>query len=483
MSTTSSAPAGDSGTTPLNSLTGILRGLRYWRSIVQLSAHDVSTEEGRTAERHRRVFWSAFASFFARASGLVLLLVAVPLTVHYLGQERYGLWMTISSIIAVMAFADLGLGSGLMTSLSHAQGKGDREAVRRQVSTAFFSLFALAIVVGGLLALVWPLIPWPRIYNVTSPAAAREAGPATAVFLACNLLLLPLSVAEDSRTGQQSSFSHSVWVAAGNGVGLAGLLVAVHFRAGLPWLVLAMSGGTVFGALLSFSFLFLFEQPDLRPSFERVGTPELRSLLRLGALFFVLELSVFLTQSSDNFVLTQLRGASAVTRYSVVARLFGIISGALAFLTTPLWPAYGEALSRGDLAWVRRTLPRSTAFVGVTSALGAGVLVVGGKWIVDRWVGPEVEPSLALLAGLGIWTVLQCVGHAYGMFLNGAGVIRFQIIFASISGVACVLARIALTLKWGIPGVAWGTVLAFLPLSLLPAMLFSRKFLRSGGGH
>ena len=35
----------------------------------------------------------------------------------------------------------------------------------------------------------------------------------------------------------------------------------------------------------------------------------------------------------------------------------------------PLWPAYGEAISRGDLRWVRRTLLRSTLLAGIGGAL------------------------------------------------------------------------------------------------------------------
>src|SRR5512133_170880 len=82
--------------------------------LLRLAPFDSSTEEGRSKERYRRVALTTVASVASRGIGLVTLLVSVPLTLTYLGAERYGMWMTISSLVAVLNFADLGMGNGLM---------------------------------------------------------------------------------------------------------------------------------------------------------------------------------------------------------------------------------------------------------------------------------------------------------------------------------------------------------------------------------
>src|SRR3954471_19453958 len=80
--------------------------LRQILQFVRLTPFDVSTPAGRSAERHRRIALSSLAAVASKMVGIVSMLITVPLTIKYLGTERYGLWMTISSVIAMLGCAD-----------------------------------------------------------------------------------------------------------------------------------------------------------------------------------------------------------------------------------------------------------------------------------------------------------------------------------------------------------------------------------------
>src|SRR2546423_1279703 len=71
---------------------------------------DPMVQGGHSHERHRRIALSAFAGFGAKGVSMATTLITVPLTLRYLGPERYGVWMTMSSVMMMMVFADLGLG-------------------------------------------------------------------------------------------------------------------------------------------------------------------------------------------------------------------------------------------------------------------------------------------------------------------------------------------------------------------------------------
>lgn len=454
-----------------------LERLRRLLNVLRPDAIAAGDEEHRSRERYRRAGLTALAAVAARAVAMATSLITVPLTVNYLGTERYGLWMAISSIIAMLAFADLGLGNGLMNAVSDAHGRDDPEDARRYVSSAFFMLLGLAILLGGLFTALYPYVPWQRVFNVRSPEAVLEAGPAMAVFVACFLTGLPLATAQRVHMGYQEGYINSLWIGLGNVLGLAGVLLGIVLEVGLPWLVLAMAGGPVVAAALNWGRLFLFERPELRPRIRSARRGFALRVLRLGLLFFVLDIAVAFAYSSDNIIAAQILGPEAVTQYAVPMKLFQMAPIVMAMFLMPLWPAYGEAIARGDTAWVRRTLMRSLGAVLVIAGPASLVLVFFGEPILHLWVGDQIQPTFLLLAGMGVWALLSPAGNALAMFFNGAHVIRFQVFWAIIMTVAAVTGKIVLARVVGLPGIIWATVGAYAVLTLLPYGLHVRRLL------
>ncbi len=132
---------------------------------LRLQDLDSLTTESRSRERYRRIGSTAITSMGARGIGIATALISVPLTLRYLGAEEYGLWVTITAVTAFLTFANFGLGNGLVNGVSEAQGRNDREAVRRYVSSAFYMLLGVMTILGLTFAVVYPLVPWPRVFQ------------------------------------------------------------------------------------------------------------------------------------------------------------------------------------------------------------------------------------------------------------------------------------------------------------------------------
>jgi len=372
-------------------------------TLLTLKPFDGATADGRSRERHRRVVISAAAAALAKLLSVVTALISVPLTLHYLGAERYGMWMTMSSVIAMLAFADLGMGNGLLNVVSESHGRDDRQAIRQQVSSGFFILSLIAALVVVLFCAAYSFVSWHRIFNVQSALAQAEAGPALAVFAACFALNIPLGIVQRVQMGLQQGFTASLWQGLGSVLGLAGVLLAIHLEGGLPWLIGAMIGAPLLAAIGNSIHFFVFARPDLSPATQFVSRAAIQRIARTGMLFLVLQIVVTVAYASDNIVIAQMMGASAVTDYAVPEKMFSLITVLLGMVLAPLWPAYGEAIARGDKEWVRRTLKRSlTTAVGIAAVLST-LLVIFGDRIISIWVGHVVNPPFLLLLGLGIW--------------------------------------------------------------------------------
>jgi len=464
---------------PASGAVVFLRQVRKTLEFVRLAPFDTSTTEGRSRERYRRVALSTVTSAAAKAIAILTTLVAVPLTVGYLGVERYGLWMALSSAVALLGFGDFGIGLGLLNAVSEADGRKDLEAAREYVSSAFYLLLGVGVVVGTVFAVTSASVSWGELFNVRSKQAAEEALPAISVLIACFAANIPLWTANRVNMGYQEGYVNSAWEIAGNLAGLGGLLLSIHFRTGLPILVLAVSSGPLLASMANGIVLFTSRRPRLLPRWKRFRADSAGKVFRLGALFFIMQMAGVLMLTTDNLVVARVLGVSEVTRYAVPMKLFGAVPLLVGMILVPLWPAYGEAISSGDAIWVRRTLVGSVRWAAIFSLAIAVPLAVFGKSIVHAWVGPEAVPPLSLLLGMGVWTVMNTAWGAVAMFLNGASALRAQAIWSTVTGAGALGIKIVLARSFGLSGVIWGTVIAQGFLMVLPLSLHARRLLET----
>jgi O-antigen/teichoic acid export membrane protein len=300
------------------------------------------------------------------------------------------------------------------------------------------------------------------VFNVSSLVAAREAGPAVMVFVLFFLLNIPLDVVQRVQRGHQEGYATNFWTVIGSLAGLGGLLIVMQRKGGLPWLILAILGGQIFAILGNWVQEFGFARPELLPKWAYWDTAAARKIVNTGVMFFLLQSLGVFTIPLDNIIIAQILGPAAVSQYAVPFRLFLLVMSVAAMFVAPLWPAYGEALARGEVKWVRSTLYRSLGY----SALIFGPVVVGlagfGRGIMHIWVGKQVEPTQALLLGMAVWTMLAVLGNAISTFLCGVNALKAYLEIAALQAIANVVLKIVMAKAFGLPGVIWAAVFAAL---------------------
>jgi O-antigen/teichoic acid export membrane protein len=453
-------------------------------SLIRLRPFDLSTIEGRSNERLRRVFWTATTSALAKAVNTLTILVSVPITLGYLGTERYGLWMAITSIVAFLGFADLGIGNVILNLVSESNGRNDVEAARKCISSALFMLIWISAGLACLFVFIYPHVGWDQFFNVSSSIAKKEAGPAVAIFVACFLVNLPLSIIPRIQMGYQEGYVSSLWQGISNSLGLAGLIAIVHLRAGLPWLVLVITGSPALGNLLNGIGLFVFQRPWLVPRRQDISALIAKQIVWVGFLFLVLQVTNAITYSADNIIIARVLGPEAVTNYAVPSKLFTLVPTTLSMFLTALWPAYGEASARGDDAWAQKTLVKAVLATFVLCLLSSLFLLAFGEKILQIWTDSRVMFSLSLMIGLGVWTTLSSVITAIGLFLNAIDKVGFETTFALLTAFFATLAKVLLARSVGLPGVVWSNIAVSAFLMLIPYTIYlTKRFAKSPDAH
>jgi O-antigen/teichoic acid export membrane protein len=433
---------------------------------------DLTTDEGRADDRMRKIALTAAASALAKLVSIATSLITVPLTLHYLGTERYGLWVIISSFTLMLTFADLGIGNGLLTAVAVARGKDDFDQIRSYVSSAFVVLGLVGCVIITLALATYAHINWSDIFNVQDTLAVNEVRPAMLVFFLCFGLSLPATIIQRLQLGLQLGFMSSLWQCAGSVAALIGTLVVISLEAGLPWLVLMFNGLPIMVLIINSLVFFTRTMPESAPQIHAATKRHAAEIGKIGFVFFILQVTTAVAYTSDSVLIANKLGAAAVAEYAVPDRLFALISLVVGFVVMPLWPAFGEAFARGDHVWAKRTLVKGTWLaLGVSTAL-AIVMVVGGRAIIEAWVGSTVQPSVALLIGLGAWRILEATASASSMYLNGLRIVWFQVAIATMTAAVALSAKLLMVEKFGVYIVPWATFISYAMFAGLPMLLF-----------
>ena len=446
----------------------IMYYIRKIKSILQLSEHDTTNEIVRSNERYRRIFITGGGAIVARIITMGTSLITVPLTLQYLGDERYGLWMTISSIIALMSFADLGLGNGLLNAVSKANGYDNIKEAKIAITSTLIMLTGIAVILAIFFFIAYPFISWQRIFNVSSKIAVAESGPAVMVFFMVFIINMPLGIIRRIQAGYQEGYIFHFWSTMGAILGLIGVLYCINLELGLPWLILAFTGGPLVAEIVNWIVFFTYTNKSLLPRIRYFQYSVAKKLIKTGLIFFILTLFSLVGSSSDNIIIAQMLGPSSVAGYAIVQKLF-MFTMITQFLIAPLWPAFGEALSRGDIDWAKRTLKK-----GLKLSIGSGIvlalpLLVFGRQIIEMWVGAEFIPSWSLLVGFYLFIIFSSYKGMMSAFLNSGSLVGKQTIMLGLSGTTAVLLKIYLSTKMGVSGVIWATLIGYGIFYIVPS--------------
>jgi O-antigen/teichoic acid export membrane protein len=249
----------------------------------------------------------------------------------------------------------------------------------------------------------------------------------------------------------------------------------------------ATTGVPVMVRLVNLAWLLVAEKPWLRPTLAGFDRGLLGGLLRDGVMMFLLQAACVLLFQSDKLVIAAGRGMDEVTAYSIIGRLFLIGYGVYMMYLTPLWPATGEAIRRGDLGWVAGRI-RGAAIAGVAMMLGLGTLLLlalGPCEAVLRRLthGADVPISTGLVLATTAMFACRAWVDAFSTALNAAGVLRPQLAFYVIHALLNLAVSAAVVGRFGATGVAWATAITSLATSVWGYPMLFRREILSGRPH
>lgn len=413
-------------------------------------------------ERSRNYLHQIKGAIVYKVGVMLTQFLAIPLMIHYLGQEQFGVWSTLLSIMSWIVFFDLGVGNGLRNKVAEALAKNDTAEAAKYVASGYSLIGLIALIMWALVTSISFFVPWQSVFNTNAISEAT---------LRLTVQVVTLFVIFNFWIGLIGAILGAMQKTAMNGLGkmisnlFALLFVYVLTKttdANITYLAMTYGISLVI-ANIGISWWFYQDHPELQPKLY-FDQQHVSPLLSVGMQFFIIQIAGLVIFTTDKILITQLLGPEYVTQYEVVFRIFNLISVLHMLISTPLWSAYTDAYHRSDMAWIKRIFHKQlvifTCIIGAVCLMGFLI-----EPIIALWIGHEMPVSQSLVISIGLFVLVSSWNNIYSIFLNGIGEIKLQLYMA----VTAMIINIPLAIyfvKWldlGLSGVVLATVVSLSP--------------------
>ncbi len=248
--------------------------------------------------------------------------------------------------------------------------------------------------------------------------------------------------------------------------------------AGLP--VYALLGSLLVVGLMGLGVVALVFRRRLRPGGHVEPLP-VRGLLAVSLpMLATAGLNIAMGQTAV-VMLGALRSEEEVGYYSVAVRLASVTIFMLLAINSMAGPKFSELFHSGRLEELFDVARRSARLVFWVTAPVLGILVLGGRWILSGFFGPEFVAAYPALVMLVVGQFVNASTGSTGMFMNMTGLeTQFRNLVLVVFSVH-LAGNLLLIPVWGITGAAATSMVTTSALNLATLLYIRRRYGRTVG--
>lgn len=405
------------------------------------------------AERSVLVKKNIVGSLALKLISIIISLQIIPLTINYVNPVQYGIWLTLSSIVAWLSYFDMGFANGFRNCFTEAMALGNIKLARSYVSTTYAILFLLFSLILILVLFANSFMNWSNILNIDEiyKTDLQKVFGLLSCFFCLNIVA---SIFTTMLAADQKPALASLIQTIGQALAFITIFIFTKTISGdLFTLAFAYSGVPCFFLIIISIIVFRYSKYKIiAPSLKYIQFKLVKKILSLGGQFFIILISMLLIFQCVNIILSRLLGPEAVTQYNIVYKYFNVINMLAIIILTPFWSAFTDAYVKNDFLWMKKTikkLEKMWLFVCIPISI---IMLLMSEYIYNWWIGESVSISYSLSISTFIFFILQTAGAIYMYPINGTGLVRLQLlVYLSFTLISIPLIYF-MVLKYGIQG-------------------------------
>lgn len=399
----------------------------------------------------------------------VVSFISMRILLEILGNNDFGLWLTLSSVVSWTTLLDGGLGNGIRNKLTESLSTNNVKLARIYVSTGYFTLFIIVSFFIVIYLIIERFLNWTTILNVDFLNNVQLSN-IISIYIISNLVNFCLLLINQITYAKQDAYLPNIITLTNSVVFITVVLMVAKFSSGIKSTVIIYGITSILVTLIYSIVLFKKKYTVLIPSIKYIKIDKIREITNLSFRFFLLQVSSLIIFTTDSYIVMKLLGSTQVVEYQSINKLFSLITIVTTIILVPTWSAFTEAYTKKDYLWVKKAISNLIKLFIVLVIFNL-IISFCSKFIISIWLGERYVPSTNLVILFSLYTIITCWTNIFANFLNGISKINIQLIVVAFGAIINIPFSVffALKLDMGLLGVLSGTILAItLPAIVLP---------------
>ena len=414
--------------------------------------------------RGRHIARNVLFNWFGTIANMAVGFFLSPFILHRLGNVAYGVWVLAISVVGYLNMLDLGMQNSVLRFVSQGHAREDHEGSSEAISAALWvrlQISGLVIVLSAGIAIIFPFL-FKISPDLISDArkAVLLVGTTTAITMSVGVVGAVLSALNRYDLANYVVLLQTT-------VRVIGIVLVLRTGHGIVAIALCEFVAAVIGNIL-LVWIARRLYPQLQIRLNRPKRETLRKIWSYSSYVFLTTVAVQLVYQSDNLVVGAFISTTAVTFYAIANSLcryaFQVV-GAMANTFMPAASTYEAAGDKAGLLMLYKNGTRAMLMVSLPIMI---TLILRGPTFIGLWMGPQYAHSSGIvLIILGVPMFFAFANRTATAIAFGVEKHKTTSMWAIGEGVANLILSVVLVRRYGIYGVAIGTMIPSLVAQLI----------------
>lgn len=387
----------------------------------------------------KEVVSSLVYQFFTNAVGLLV----VPMTLGYINSEKYGIWVTASSLVGWLQNMNFGMGFGMQNKVTEALAKNDRTLAKVYVTVVYkYTLLIGAAILAVCFPIIY-LVDLNGLFNSKLPVNDLR-GITVVTFVSFCLYFIASNLNPLLTAVKQTSLTKFLGLMTNIAIVIVLYIVKLFSHDNIFFAAIALSGPLPVIYIVA-TLLFFKKNLDLSPNFSLSTQKHFKEVITVGGKFLIMQLTSLIMFFTGSLIITQYLGPKEVTPFSIISKYFYFPLFIFSLGIAPVWPAFTEAYTKREYSWIQSIIKKLLG-IAALACVATVILFVAGFYLIPIWSRHsfDLRAYTFMMWLFLLYTIIMFFSSIVSTFLNALSILDYQVKVQVISAILYLAISISL---------------------------------------